>query len=308
MKTYLFDTFNRYKRFSEKLDAETILCNKSWWVFNDSGEKEVYIFNTDGTLIISVSGRVTNATWQYISANKSIVITGNNQSYMVKPAFYDQMIFALQVDGTNDYAFLIDENNLPSTNLRSLADLKEHFAEKERQAVLAEERKRQAELAALMQKQLEEDLERERLAKEAEEKRIRAEKEAEYNRIKSIIKHRHFYLNLPDILINLIDLMILLIGILSVISLIIVTLVTVGVIADYVQKDVSLAESYQIIKDIEGFYLLSVWSYILLPFNICFIYFVCLFKKRKWPLSLSQWLNYKLHQKCQEYLKDNQKD
>lgn len=45
MKTYLFDTFNRYKRFSEKLDAKTILCNKSWWVFNDSGEKEVYIFN-----------------------------------------------------------------------------------------------------------------------------------------------------------------------------------------------------------------------------------------------------------------------
>ena len=108
MKTYLFDTFNRYKRFSEELDAKTILCNRSWWVFNDSGEKEVYIFNTDGTLIIAVSGKVTNATWQYIPANKSLIITGNNQSYMVHPAFYDQMIFALQVDGTNDYAFLID--------------------------------------------------------------------------------------------------------------------------------------------------------------------------------------------------------
>ena len=70
MKTYLYDTFHRYKRFSEELDAKTILCNKSWWVFNDSGEKEIYIFNTNGTLIISVSGRVTNATWQYISANK----------------------------------------------------------------------------------------------------------------------------------------------------------------------------------------------------------------------------------------------
>ena len=163
MKTYLFDTFNRYKRFSEELDAKTILCNRSWWVFNDSGEKEVYIFNTDGTLIIAVSGKVTNATWQYIAANKSLIISGNNQSYMVKPAFFDNQIFALQVDGTNDYAFLIDDNNLPSTNLRSLADLKEHFAEKERQAVLAEERKRQAELAALMQKQLEEDRERQRM-------------------------------------------------------------------------------------------------------------------------------------------------
>jgi len=191
MKTYLFDTFNRYKRFSEELDAKTILCNKSWWVFNDSGEKEVYIFNTDGTLIIAVSGKVTNATWQYIPANKSLIISGNNQSYMVHPAFYDNMIFALQVDGTNEYAFLIDENNLPSTNLRSLADLKEHFAEKERQAVLAEEQKRQAKIAALMHKQYEEELERQRLAKEAEEKRIRAEKEREKRRIIDDLKKRH---------------------------------------------------------------------------------------------------------------------
>ena len=191
MKTYLFDTFNRYKRFSEELDAKTILCNKSWWVFNDSGEKEVYIFNTDGTLIIAVSGKVTNATWQYITANKSLVISGNNQSYMVHPAFFDNQIFALQVDGTNDYAFLIDENNLPSTNLRSLADLKEHFAEKERQEILAEEQKRQAELAAFMHKQYEEELERQRLAKEAEEKRIRAEKEREKWRIIGDLKNQH---------------------------------------------------------------------------------------------------------------------
>ena len=169
MKTYLFDTFNRYKRFSEELDAKTFLCNKSWWVFNDSGEKEVYIYNTDGTLIIAVSGKVTNATWQYITANKSLIISGNNQSYMVKPAFFDNQIFALQVDGTNDYAFLIDENNLPSTSLRSLADLKEHFAEKERQAVLAEERKQQAALEAQRQREITAQQEKQEKIKEAEE-------------------------------------------------------------------------------------------------------------------------------------------
>ena len=195
MKTYLFDTFNRYKRFSEELDAKTILCNRSWWVFNDSGEKEVYIFNTDGTLIIAVSGKVTNATWQYITANKSLIITGNNQSYMVHPAFFDNQIFALQVDGTNDYAFLIDENNLPSTEMRSLADLKSYFVEKERQAELEEQRKRQAELAAFMQKQLEEDRERQRLEKEAEEKRIWEEKKREKRRIINELKYQHRYFN-----------------------------------------------------------------------------------------------------------------
>ena len=117
MKTYLFDTFNRYKRFSEELDAKTILCNKSWWVFNDSGEKEVYIFNTDGSLIISVSGKVTNATWKYIPANKSVIISGNNQSYMVHPAFYDNMIFALQVVLLRSFRWL---RELPRTVSRSV--------------------------------------------------------------------------------------------------------------------------------------------------------------------------------------------
>lgn len=168
MKTYIFDTFNRYKRFSEELDAKTILCNKSWWVFNDSGEKELYIFNTDGSLIISVSGKVTNATWKYIPANKSIIISGNNQSYMVHPAFYDNMIFALQMDGTNEYAFLIDENNLPSTNLKSLSDLVIYFAEKERQTVLAEERKQQAAIEAQRQREIKAQQEKQQGIKEEE--------------------------------------------------------------------------------------------------------------------------------------------
>ena len=167
MKTYLFDIINRYKRFSEELDARTIICNKAWWVFNDSGEKEVYIFNTDGTLIISVSGKVTNATWQYIAANRSLIISGNSQSYMVHPAFYDQVIFALQVDGTDNCAFLVDENNLPSVPMRTFEDVKNYFAEKERQALLEEERKQQAEVAALMQQQLEAELEKQRLEEEA---------------------------------------------------------------------------------------------------------------------------------------------
>lgn len=141
MKTYLFDSFNRYKRFSEELDAKTILCNKAWWVFNDSGEKELYIFNTDGSLIISVSGSVTNATWKYITANKSIIITGNNQSYMVHPAFCDNMLLALQVDGTNQYAFLIDEKSILSTNLKTFNDLVLYFSEKEKQAILENEKK-----------------------------------------------------------------------------------------------------------------------------------------------------------------------
>lgn len=157
MKTYLFDTINRYKRYSEELDVKTILCNKSWKVFNDSGENELYIFNADGTLIISVVGKVTNASWQYISANKSIIISGNNQSYMVRPTFYDKTLFVLRVDGTSKCAFLIDENSSSSINLKSLSDLKNYFAKKENKSVVEEhktiliEKRKQEEIAASQQ-------------------------------------------------------------------------------------------------------------------------------------------------------------
>lgn len=132
MKTYLFDTFNRYKRFSEKLDAKTILCNKSWWVFNDNGDKEVYIFQTDGSLIISIKGRVCSSTWKYITANQSIIISSGEQAYMVKPAFVDDNILALQVDGTDEYAFLIDEQKFKELVFKTYKDILEYFAEKER--------------------------------------------------------------------------------------------------------------------------------------------------------------------------------
>lgn len=132
MKTYLFDTFNRYKRFSDKLDAKTILCNRSWWVFNDNGDKEIYIFQKDGTLIISIKGRVSYSTWKYISANQSIIITSGDQSYMVKPAFVDSNILALQVDGTDEYAFLIDELKFKELVFKTYNDILEYFSEKEK--------------------------------------------------------------------------------------------------------------------------------------------------------------------------------
>jgi hypothetical protein len=132
MKTYIFDTFNRYKRFSEELDAKTILCNKSWWVFNDNGDKEVYIFQTDGSLIISIKGKVSYSTWKYITANQSIIITSGEQAYMVKPAFVDGNILALQVDGTDEYAFLIDEQKFKELVFKTYNDILEYFVEKER--------------------------------------------------------------------------------------------------------------------------------------------------------------------------------
>ena len=172
MKTYFLDTLNRYKRFSEKLDAKTILCNKSWWIFNDSGEKEIYIFQEDGSLIISFSGKVTHATWQYIPANKSLVISTSKESYMLHPAFVDENIFALQQDGTNKFAFMIDENQKSNFAPKSLRELTYYFEEKETKRIQEEQRQQQL------------YIEQQRIAeqREAEQQRIAYQQKLEQER------------------------------------------------------------------------------------------------------------------------------
>lgn len=175
MKTYLFDTINRYKRFSQQLDVQTVICNRSWWVFNDSGEKEVYIFQPDGTLIISLSGNVTQATWQYIAANESLIISGNNQSYMVHPTFMDHVLFALQLDGTNNVAFLIEEDNQALFAPKTYAEIQAYFENKKLAAEREEARlakiKRQAEEERNWREQVEEEAYR----KESEKERFNEE-------------------------------------------------------------------------------------------------------------------------------------
>ena len=166
MKTYLFDTINRYKRFSEELDVKTAICNKSWWVFNDSGEKELYIFNPDGKLDVIYSGRVTEGSWRYVSANKSIIVSANSESFMLDPAFVDNAIFALKLNGTDQYVFMIDENNTASFVPSTYKELMGYFDEKLNRAIAIEEAKVKAE-----RKRLEEE------HKQREQERIRLEEQ-----------------------------------------------------------------------------------------------------------------------------------
>lgn len=176
MKTYIFNAINRYKRFSENLEVQSAICNKSWWVFNDSGEKELYIFQEDGTLYITLNGKVTNGTWKYISANKSLIIGTESQSYMVHAAFIDATLLTLQVDGTEECAFLVNETNKQTYLPQTYSDIMSYFLIKEQMCIKEEEERKQ--------RQLEE--EKANLAAEEqrkEEERLRAIEEAERLRL-----------------------------------------------------------------------------------------------------------------------------
>lgn len=171
MKTYLLDILNRYNRFSENLDVKTILCNKSWSVFNDTGNKELYIFQENGNLIASVNGNVHNGNWQYISANKSIILSFKEQSYMLHPSFFDKTIFALQQDGTNKYAFMIDEKQSQSFQPKSLTELNSYFENIERKRIEEEQHSKrlQAEQQRANEQRRIEEMIRERVKKQKEE-------------------------------------------------------------------------------------------------------------------------------------------
>ncbi len=173
MKTYLLNIPKELKKFSQELDAKAILCNKTWEVLNDEGNKQVFIFQNDGKLLISTNGDVTNSTWQFITANNSIVITAKDQTTMLRPAFIDRVVFAMQKDGTQECLFLIDEHNKSICPNRTLAELKLYFYEEENK--IHENEARQLEQLQREQEQRkreEEQKEREEEQKKSEQERF----------------------------------------------------------------------------------------------------------------------------------------
>ena len=209
MKTFLLDSFNRYKRFSEELDVKTILCNKSWLIFNDCGDKELYVFQENGSLIASVNGNVTNAKWQYIPANKSLVVSFREQSFMFHPSFINNVIFALQQDGTERFAFMINEEQSESFYPKSLKELNNYFEgierkrseaeEQEKRWLIEQQRKEQQRIEEEYKRQQQYRIEQERLRQEEarraeEERRIEQEKLAKIKKENDILKQYKLFL------------------------------------------------------------------------------------------------------------------
>ena len=74
----------------------------------------MFIFNEDGTILITNNGKVINAFWKFIPQNSSILITAGEETLMFRPAFFNKDIFALQQDGVERYLFMIDEEKKSS--------------------------------------------------------------------------------------------------------------------------------------------------------------------------------------------------
>lgn len=128
MKTFLFEIPRRLKNISNEIDVNSFLYDRAWVVYNDEGVKQILIFLKDGKLIVSTNGIVTYNSWQYIPANHSIIISSNSGGRMFHPAFFDNKILALQLDGTDEKLFMVEESLSETIPLRTLSDIEQYFS------------------------------------------------------------------------------------------------------------------------------------------------------------------------------------
>lgn len=127
MKTYLMSIPDSIKGISDKLNVKALLCDKSWVIYNDDGIKIVFIFEKNGSIIISQNGVVEKAKWEYVKANKSILIENNGQTLLLHPTFVDDILFIMQQDGTNLHIVMIDEKEVERLMLKTLEAINKYL-------------------------------------------------------------------------------------------------------------------------------------------------------------------------------------
>lgn len=129
MKTYFSDIIPKIRRFSQELDNLTLLTNQHWVVIDDIDKrKNVYIFRQNNELLISQNGRVEKAKWEYLGHN-SLLIERKDESFLFKHGFFDENILALKLDGTEGYAFMVNETRYDK-ELNSIETIVEFLNEK----------------------------------------------------------------------------------------------------------------------------------------------------------------------------------
>ncbi|MBO5816870.1 MAG: hypothetical protein J6R26_02850 [Paludibacteraceae bacterium] len=139
MKTYLLDTIERYKRFSQSLDVKTILCSKAWYVLNEDGDTENLVFQEDGTILVSVNGFTKKYTWKFIPQNKSLnIMHSETEGTMLKPVFMDGNILVFNKIDTKECMYLIDDSWSKSEKMQSLVSVKAYIEEYEKKIIESE--------------------------------------------------------------------------------------------------------------------------------------------------------------------------
>lgn len=178
MKAYLMSLPKSLKGISDKLNVKALLCEKSWLVFHEE-KRVIFIFQKDGSLIVSQNGVASKGKWEYIKSNKTILIEAVDTMLLLRPIFVDDVLFVLQQDGVGYFVF-IDERRIDKFVQKTISAIDDYLKEVSGEAQKMRE--------TLEQERREKERQRRLLARErAEEEIVQATKELKKKHKKSVV-------------------------------------------------------------------------------------------------------------------------
>lgn len=119
MKYFLLNSIKRIKQYSQQLDAESVLSNKSWYVFSDTGEKIIFMFRSNSELLIDINGKVSKGGWILIPHNDLFIDMGT-EFYLYNIALVENQLLILNLKESNDYLILIEDGFMNQLALNSI--------------------------------------------------------------------------------------------------------------------------------------------------------------------------------------------
>lgn len=127
MKTFFFGLIDKIKQGCIKVDIETILTQKAWFVLNDNGSRDTVIFKRNGKIVVSVNGNAKEYIWDLPIPGYLIIKHSELEGTLLVPVFINKDILIFQKDGTEECMFLIDRNSKNIEKLMSLSAIYEYF-------------------------------------------------------------------------------------------------------------------------------------------------------------------------------------
>lgn len=164
MKTFILNSINRLKSFSQNLDVESTLYSKSWEVFNETGDKELFIFRANNELLISRNGIVQKGKWELLNI-ATLLIDVADKSYLLNAAYIEDKFLALKLDGTNEYMVMIETDMKDRFSLNTIGSIEKYLEDRYKrieQERIDQEKAEQKRLEAERIKEEQERIEKER--------------------------------------------------------------------------------------------------------------------------------------------------
>lgn len=107
MKLFLNNLIPRLKEFSASLDRIEIFVDKPWVIIDENLNQQKYIFKRDGSLIMSLNGKVTIGKWEHLSSAQSLLIDRIQDKILLNQNFIDPGVMILKTDGLKDENFIL---------------------------------------------------------------------------------------------------------------------------------------------------------------------------------------------------------